>query len=56
MEQPNAEPTKVESSTNDAGQHQEEDIKREGHGGGFGGRGRGGRGVSIAFFVCYYFL
>lgn len=51
MEQPNSEPVKVESSTNDAGQNQD-DEKRDGHGGErFGGRGRGGRGVSILFWL-----
>lgn len=47
MEPSNNTEVKVESSTNDAGQHQEDD-KRETHTGGerFGGRGRGGRGVS----------
>lgn len=49
MEQANSEVTvKVDSSTNDAGQ--QEDEKRDAHvGDRFSGRGRGGRGVSIAF-------
>lgn len=49
MEQPNVESVKVETSTNDAGQHPEEDNKRDAHGGGFRGRGRG---VSI---TCWYY-